>query len=109
MKQCAAQQHAAADKELNALYQQITARLKGNPKRKKLLVGAQRAWVGFRDAECTFSASGVEGGPLRWQASSYRGFVVFTQPVGAGSSDRRIAAKASGQAQQLTGQKSAPW
>ncbi len=64
MNQCAAQQNAAADKELNALYQQITARLKGEPDRKKLLVGAQREWVAFRDAECTFSASGVEGGSL---------------------------------------------
>ena len=29
MNQCAAQQNAAADKELNALYQQITSRFKG--------------------------------------------------------------------------------
>eukprot|EP01030_Chromulinospumella_sphaerica_P003208 gene3208-3136_t len=52
MNQCAAQQHAAADKELNALYQQITTRLKENPDSKKLLVGAQRSWIAFRDAEC---------------------------------------------------------
>jgi len=64
MNQCAAQQNAAADKELNALYQQITSRFKGNPDNKKLLVGAQRAWVAFRDAECKFSASGVEGGSV---------------------------------------------
>ena len=64
MNQCAAQQHAAADTELNALYQQISMRLKGQPDRKKLLVETQRAWIAFRDAECTFSASGVEGGSL---------------------------------------------
>ena len=64
MNQCAAQQNAAADKELNALYQQITSRLKSNPDGKKQLVGAQRAWVAFRDAECRFSASGVEGGSV---------------------------------------------
>ncbi|MDR6926527.1 MULTISPECIES: lysozyme inhibitor LprI family protein [Pseudomonas] len=64
MNQCAAQQHAAADTELNALYQQISTRLKGQPDRKKLLVETQRAWIAFRDAECTFSASGVEGGSL---------------------------------------------
>jgi len=64
MNQCAAQQNAAADKELNALYQQITSRFKGNPDNKKLLVGAQRAWVAFRDVECKFSASGVEGGSV---------------------------------------------
>ncbi|MCP1417927.1 uncharacterized protein YecT (DUF1311 family) [Pseudomonas laurylsulfativorans] len=64
MNQCAAQQNAAADKELNALYQQITTRLKGNPDSKKLLLGAQRAWIAFRDGECKFSASGVEGGSV---------------------------------------------
>jgi uncharacterized protein YecT (DUF1311 family) len=64
MNQCAAQQHAAADTELNALYQQISMRLNGQPDRKKLLVETQRAWIAFRDAECTFSASGVEGGSL---------------------------------------------
>lgn len=64
MNQCAAQQNKAADQELNTLYQQINVRLKGNPDSKKLWVGAQRAWVGFRDAECRFSASGVEGGSV---------------------------------------------
>jgi uncharacterized protein YecT (DUF1311 family) len=64
MNQCASLQHATADKELNALYQQITTRLKGNPDSMKLLVGAQRSWIAFRDAECKFSASGVEGGSV---------------------------------------------
>ncbi|QAY87280.1 lysozyme inhibitor LprI family protein [Pseudomonas arsenicoxydans] len=62
MNQCAAQQNKAADKELNVLYQQITNRLKSTPDSKKLLVGAQRSWVAFRDAECKFSSAGVEGG-----------------------------------------------
>lgn len=64
MNQCAGQDFKAADKELNAVYQQITGRLKDNPDGKKLLVTAQRAWVGFRDAECKFSASGVTGGSV---------------------------------------------
>ncbi|WP_065260686.1 lysozyme inhibitor LprI family protein [Pseudomonas bananamidigenes] len=64
MNQCAGQEYKAADKELNAVYQQITTRLKGNAESKKLLVSAQRAWIGFRDAECTFSASGVAGGSV---------------------------------------------
>ncbi|AWM93352.1 urease-associated protein [Pseudomonas sp. 31-12] len=64
MNQCAAQQHKTADKELNALYQQITNRLKSNPDSKKLLLGAQRSWIAFRDAECKFSASAVEGGSV---------------------------------------------
>ena len=64
MNQCAAQQNKAADKELNALYQQITHRLKSNPDSKKLLIGTQRAWIAFLDAECKFSASAVEGGSV---------------------------------------------
>ncbi|MCJ8205224.1 lysozyme inhibitor LprI family protein [Pseudomonas sp. RGM2987] len=64
MNQCAAQQYKAADKELNDLYKQITTRLTDDPKAKQLLVKAQRAWIGFRDAECEFSASGVEGGSV---------------------------------------------
>ncbi|WP_339477268.1 lysozyme inhibitor LprI family protein [Pseudomonas fluorescens] len=64
MNQCAGQDYKAADKELNAVYQQITGRLKDNPDGKKLLVSAQRAWIGFRDAECKFSSSGVTGGSV---------------------------------------------
>lgn len=62
MNQCAAKENKAADNELNSLYKQITARLKDNPEATQMLVKAQRAWLGFRDAECEFSASGVEGG-----------------------------------------------
>lgn len=64
MNQCAGQAFKAADNELNVVYQQITGRLKDNPDGKKLLVGAQRAWIGFRDSECKFSASGVAGGSV---------------------------------------------
>lgn len=64
MNQCAGQAYKAADKELNTVYQQITGRLKNNPDSKKMLVTAQRAWIGFRDAECQFSASGVAGGSV---------------------------------------------
>lgn len=64
MNACAGRQYQAADKDLNATYQQITQRLKDNADGKKLLVGAQRAWVAFRDAECGFSASGVSGGSV---------------------------------------------
>ena len=71
MNQCAGQDFKAADKELNAAYQQITGRLKDNPDGKKLLVSAQRAWLGFRDAECKFSSSGVTGGSIYpWVYSS---------------------------------------
>jgi uncharacterized protein YecT (DUF1311 family) len=64
MTQCAGQDFKVADKELNTVYQQISSRLKNNADSKKLLVSAQRAWIGFRDAECKFSASGVSGGSV---------------------------------------------
>ena len=51
MNQCAGQEFKAADEELNAVYQQITGRLKDNQDSKKVLVNAQRAWIAFRDAE----------------------------------------------------------
>jgi uncharacterized protein YecT (DUF1311 family) len=52
----------SADSELNRLYKEITARLAGDDSKLHLLTVAQRGWIAFRDAECTFSASGVEGG-----------------------------------------------
>ncbi|WP_445177604.1 lysozyme inhibitor LprI family protein [Pseudomonas sp. McL0111] len=64
MNQCAGQDFKAADNELNKVYQQISDRLKDNADTKKLLVSAQRAWVGFRDAECKFSASAVSAGSV---------------------------------------------
>lgn len=52
----------SADAELNTLYKQITARLSEDGDTLHLLTVAQRAWIAFRDAECAFAASGVEGG-----------------------------------------------
>jgi len=52
----------SADSELNTLYKEITQRLAGDEATLHLLTAAQRAWIAFRDAECAFSASGVEGG-----------------------------------------------
>jgi uncharacterized protein YecT (DUF1311 family) len=62
MNECAGAGFKKSDAELNALYKQIEQRLRGNADTLKLLVAAQRAWVGFRDAECGFSSSGVSGG-----------------------------------------------
>jgi len=59
----------SADSELNRLYKQITTRLSGDESTLHLLTVAQRAWIAFRDAECAFAASGVEGG------SAYPGIV----------------------------------
>jgi uncharacterized protein YecT (DUF1311 family) len=52
----------AADAELNELYKQIERRLKDDQDSAKSLAAAQRAWIAFRDAECKFAASGVQGG-----------------------------------------------
>lgn len=60
----AAQDLAAADAELNQLYQKIESRLASDHAAKQKLVTAQRAWIVFRDDECKFAASGVEGGSV---------------------------------------------
>ncbi|WP_182087220.1 lysozyme inhibitor LprI family protein [Aureimonas sp. ME7] len=59
---CAAQQFEQADDKLNTAYAEVLERLEGEPPRRDLLRAAQRAWVAFRDAECTFAVSGTEGG-----------------------------------------------
>ncbi|PRH89633.1 hypothetical protein C5L14_03475 [Labrys okinawensis] len=64
MNECADKAFKKSDADLNAVYQQIEQRLKDNADTKKRLVAAQRAWVAFRDAECTFSASGASGGSI---------------------------------------------
>jgi len=64
LNECTAKQYKQADAQLNTLYQQINGQLKDNPQGKKRLLTAQRAWLAFRDAECTFAASGVEGGSV---------------------------------------------
>ena len=53
-----------ADAELNRLYKTLSSRLTDNPDAKQKFVRAQRAWIAFRDAECGFAASGVEGGSI---------------------------------------------
>lgn len=56
----AAREARAADQALNAQYGRVVARL-SSPSRL-LLRDAQRGWIGFRDRECKFEASGVQGG-----------------------------------------------
>lgn len=62
MNICAGKAYEKSDAELNALYKQIRVRLKDDADTTKLLMSAQRAWIGFRDAECNFSSSKVTGG-----------------------------------------------
>ena len=62
MNKCAGDALAEADAALNHDYRRLRERLKGDPAADKKLVAAQRAWVAFRDAECAFSGSAIEGG-----------------------------------------------
>lgn len=60
--QCSAQAYQAADDELNEAYQVLVGRLENNESSLEKLRAAQRQWIGFRDAECAFESSAVEGG-----------------------------------------------
>ncbi|WP_196257775.1 lysozyme inhibitor LprI family protein [Pelagibacterium limicola] len=62
MTECVEQAYQASDAELNELYRQIEHRLGDDEDTKNLLLGAERAWVSFRDAECTFASSAAAGG-----------------------------------------------
>lgn len=66
MKQCAWGAYQDADKLLNRTYQRLSKDWigadEGAAERKKRLVAAQRAWVAFRDAECSLQATQMLGG-----------------------------------------------
>ena len=64
LDQCAAAELQAADTSLNATYQQILGRLRGDADTARLLRAAQRAWLGFRDSECAFAASAGTRGSI---------------------------------------------
>lgn len=62
MNLCADQAYRQSDADLNAAYKEVTERLKDRKDATTQLQAAQKAWLFFRDAECTFSAAGVVGG-----------------------------------------------
>ena len=62
MTDCAKQNYARNDAELNTNYARLKLRLTDDVEREQKMVAAQRAWLAYRDAECAFSSSGVEGG-----------------------------------------------
>jgi len=64
LNNCAHAAYEKSDAELNALYKQVTGRLKGDADQTKLLVAAQRAWIAFRDAECAFVSAPTTGGSI---------------------------------------------
>lgn len=64
INECYGNALADGDKELNANYREIDKRLSDDTNAKKLLLSAERAWLLYRDSECTFSASGSVGGSI---------------------------------------------
>ena len=56
----AAQELQRADRALNSQYTTTMGRL--SPASRTLLRTAQRTWISFRDQQCRFEASGVQGG-----------------------------------------------
>jgi uncharacterized protein YecT (DUF1311 family) len=70
MNDCAYEAYKRSDAELNALYKQIMSRTKDDSNTAALLIKAQRAWMAFRDAECTFMTSGSVGGSVHPMALS---------------------------------------
>ena len=64
MNRCADEDYKKTDAELNKTYRQITLRLKGDEKTTRLLVEAQKAWLSFRNAECTFATSASADGSV---------------------------------------------
>lgn len=62
LNECSAQAYQAADDELNGAYQALIGRLNNNQPSREKLRTAQRKWISFRDAECAFESSAVEGG-----------------------------------------------
>ena len=61
---CAADALKRNDQELNRLYRQMQDRLKGDDTTGHLLADAQRRWIAFRDAECSFTTVRTAGGSI---------------------------------------------
>jgi uncharacterized protein YecT (DUF1311 family) len=69
INQCVEKGFEKTDAKLNAIYKVLMAKLEG--KEKDELKAAQRAWLSYRDAECTFTIRENEGGtiyPMMWSA-----------------------------------------
>lgn len=60
MNQCAAQSYQKIDAELTAIYKKLSETAKDE--QRNMLQTSQKKWIEFRDADCKFLSSGVEGG-----------------------------------------------
>ncbi len=63
MNMCAERDFEAADRELNKVYGEVMKALDDESYKAKLKL-AQRAWIQFRDTECTFETAENEGGSI---------------------------------------------
>ena len=70
MNVCAGREYQAADRELNAVWKKASQRAKsvdkdvGDGTQHRELLAAQRAWLTFRDAQCSFEANQYRGGSI---------------------------------------------
>lgn len=70
MNICAGREYQAADRELNAVWKKASQRAKsvdkdvGDGTQHRELLAAQRAWLTFRDAQCSFEANQYRGGSI---------------------------------------------
>jgi uncharacterized protein YecT (DUF1311 family) len=63
MNICADRDYRAADAKLNAAYAKLMA-VTGDDGFKAKLRVAQRAWLSFRDSQCTYETADNEGGSI---------------------------------------------
>ncbi|HVE10533.1 MAG TPA: lysozyme inhibitor LprI family protein [Paraburkholderia sp.] len=68
MDQCASISLKASDAKLNQTYKALLAKVSKDGKVK--LQKAQRAWIGWRDAQCDFIAAGSSGGTIHSMAQA---------------------------------------
>ena len=62
LDQCAVQDFEKSDAKLNALYKTLIS--KYDAANGALLKDAQRKWLAFRDAECSYETNGTVGGTI---------------------------------------------
>lgn len=63
MNECADREYKAADLALNKIYKQLLSKLEGE--QREGLKRVEQAWLKYRDANCDFEASFVEGGSMQ--------------------------------------------
>lgn len=64
MNICAGIDYKKADDNLNSVYKKILSLIGEDKNLKSQLISAQKAWIVFRDNECTFASSAVSGGSI---------------------------------------------